>query len=100
MFKVDVCYRRPEDPVEFDEKYFETHVPLVRRFPGLAGFDVSHGEVAGGEDVYLVATLSFADSETAERALSSAEAAASMENLNSFADGLYTMRSYQTRSLL
>lgn len=100
MFKVDVVYRKPADPADFDEKYFETHVPLVRRFPGLVGFDVSRGEVAGGEDVYLVATLSFADNETAERALSSAEAAASMENLNSFAAGLYAVRSYETRSLL
>ena len=100
MFKVDVVYRRPDDPADFDVKYFETHVPLVQRFPGLVGFDVSHGEVAGDEDVYLVATLSFADGETAERALASADAAASMENLNSFADGLYTVYSYETRSLL
>jgi uncharacterized protein (TIGR02118 family) len=100
LFKVEVSYREPSDKAVFEERYFETHVPLVQRIPGLQGFEVSDGEVLADDGTYLIATLSFADQQTADEALAGEEAGASMENLNSFADGLYSIRSYQTKSLL
>jgi uncharacterized protein (TIGR02118 family) len=100
MFIVEVVYKRPADASDFDHRYFETHVPLVKLFPGLEGFDVSVGEVAGDDEVYLIATLRFASPQIGEAALSSRAAVESIENLDSFARGMYSVRSYETRSLL
>ena len=33
--RVVAMYKSPEDPVVFDKYYFETHVPIAKRIPGL-----------------------------------------------------------------
>ncbi len=57
-----VIYRTPKDPAAFDRHYFETHVPLAKKLPGLRKYEVSRGPVAsptGASDIHLVATLYF-----------------------------------------
>ncbi len=64
MARMVVIYRRPQDPAAFEEHYFEVHVPLAKRLPGLRRYDVSRGPIltpAGDPEPYLIATLHFDD---------------------------------------
>jgi len=63
MARMVVIYKTPTDPGAFDAHYFSVHVPLVKKLPGLRGYDVSRGPVLTptGPEPYLVATLHFDD---------------------------------------
>jgi uncharacterized protein (TIGR02118 family) len=59
-----VIYRRPPDPEAFDKHYFDVHVPLARKLPGLRKYEVSTGPIAslaGAQDCHQVAILHFDD---------------------------------------
>ena len=76
--KLVALYREPENRAEFDKKYFETHMPLVEKMPGLRGVDVVRFEKnLMGKDMpyYMMATLSF-DSQDALKAAIRARVAA------------------------
>jgi len=71
-----VIYRTPEDAAAFDKHYFETHIPLAKRIPGLRRYEVSRGpiaSVAGGGDFHLVANLYFDDMAAIQSAFASPE---------------------------
>jgi uncharacterized protein (TIGR02118 family) len=62
MARMLVVYRTPSDPEAFDRHYFEIHVPLAKKLPGLRRYDVSRGPIVtpnGQDAAYLIATLSF-----------------------------------------
>ena len=65
-----VFYKAPPDPEKFDKHYFETHIPLVQKIPGLVKVEVSHFT---GEDApyYLMASLFFNNREEREAGLNS-----------------------------
>jgi len=70
MARMVVVYRTPKDPQAFDRHYFEVHVPLAKKLPGLRQYSVSRGPIAtpaGGPPFHMVATLHF-DSLAAIRA--------------------------------
>ncbi len=74
MHRVTIQYAVPADPEAFDERYFNRHVPLVTRVPGLRGFTWSRPKPLGGPHaVYLVAQLDFDDAESLRTALRSPE---------------------------
>lgn len=57
-----VIYRTPLDPEAFDAHYFDVHVPLAKRLPGLQRYEVSKRPIAtpaGDAEPYVVATLYF-----------------------------------------
>jgi uncharacterized protein (TIGR02118 family) len=57
-----VIYKTPKDPAAFDKHYFEVHVPLAKKLPGLRQYEVSRGPIvapAGGSDFYRVGSLRF-----------------------------------------
>ena len=63
MARMLVIYKTPQDTAAFDKHYFEVHVPLAKRLPGLRQYEVSSGAInalAGGE-AYMVAELHFDD---------------------------------------
>ena len=77
MARMLVIYKTPEDPVAFDRQYFDVHIPLAKKLPGIRRYEVSHGPVtalAGGE-AYLVAILTF-DSVAAIKVAFASEAGA------------------------
>lgn len=77
MARMLVIYKTPEDPVAFDRHYFDVHIPLAKKLPGIRRYEVSHGPVtalAGGE-AYMVAILTF-DSVAAIKAAFASEAGA------------------------
>jgi uncharacterized protein (TIGR02118 family) len=57
-----VIYRTPKDPAAFDRHYFDVHVPLAKKLPGLRKYETSRGPIvapAGGSGFYMVAMLHF-----------------------------------------
>jgi uncharacterized protein (TIGR02118 family) len=89
MARLIVLYKTPKDAAAFDKHYFETHVPLAKKIPGLRKYEVSQGPVmtpAGPSGVHLVATLHFDNVAAIQKAFSSAEgqaAAADAQTLSS-----------------
>ena len=46
MARLLVLYKAPKDTTAFDKYYFETHVPIAKKIPGLRKYEVSQGPVA------------------------------------------------------
>jgi uncharacterized protein (TIGR02118 family) len=64
MARMVVIYSTPANPSAFDEHYFNVHVPLAKRLPGLRRYEVSRQPIvtpAGDPEPYLIATLHFDD---------------------------------------
>jgi len=64
MARMVVIYRTPKDPAAFDAHYFDVHVPLAKKLPGLRKYEVSRRPIAtpaGGPEPYLVGILYFDD---------------------------------------
>ncbi|TMA12526.1 MAG: EthD family reductase [Deltaproteobacteria bacterium] len=62
MARMVVICRTPKDIAAFDKHYFEVHVPLAKKLPGLRKYEVSKGSIvslAGAPESYLIATLHF-----------------------------------------
>jgi len=62
MARMVVIYRKPADVAAFERHYFEKHVPLAKRLPGIRKYEVSQGPIvspAGASDAWMVATLHF-----------------------------------------
>ena len=64
MARMLVIYRTPKDPAAFDAHYFDVHVPLAKKLPGLRKYEVSRRPIhtpAGDPEPYLVGILHFDD---------------------------------------
>ena len=71
-----VIYRTPADPAAFDAHYFDVHVPLAKKLPGLRSYQVSKRPIAtpaGDPEPYLVATLDFDSFEAMREAFGTPE---------------------------
>lgn len=76
MAQMIVIYRTPEDPAAFDRHYFEVHVPMAKRLPGLRRYEISRRPVltpAGDPEPYLIGTLYFDDLAAIRSAFASPE---------------------------
>jgi uncharacterized protein (TIGR02118 family) len=90
--KLVALYKQPADPAAFDEAYFKTHIPLVKKLPGLQKTVVTRfTRTLLGDGFYLMAEMYFADEAALKAAMKSPENAAAGENLDGFARGLYTL---------
>lgn len=90
MASLVVMYGTPVDSAEFDRYYFETHVPIAKKIPGLRKYEVSRGPVvtpAGPSKVHLIATLHFDDVASIQKAFASAEGEAAAADVQTFATG-------------
>ena len=86
--KLFAIYQQPTDPAAFDDHYFNMHVPLAKKIPGLKGYEVTRGDVMGAtgkHGVYLVAILEFASMEAIGVAMASPEGQATAADLANFA---------------
>jgi uncharacterized protein (TIGR02118 family) len=64
MARMVVIYKMPKDVKTFERHYFEKHVPLAKRLPGLRKCEVNHGPIispTGPRDAWMIATLCFDD---------------------------------------
>ncbi|WP_222195667.1 EthD family reductase [Modestobacter italicus] len=76
-------YQTPDDPADFEEKYFGSHVPLVEKTPGLVENRVHRvrRQIVGKPAYHLLAELVFESDEAMRAAFASPEWAASGQDL-------------------
>jgi uncharacterized protein (TIGR02118 family) len=96
MVRFLVVYPEPSDPAEFDRHYFQVHVPLARRLPGLRRYTVSKApaRIRGPEPYYLVAELDWDDMAALKRDFASElgqETAGDVERLAELCPGVHSM---------
>jgi uncharacterized protein (TIGR02118 family) len=97
-----VKYKTPKDAAAFEKHYFEQHVPIAKKLPGLRKFAVSQGPVAtpaGPSAFHLIATLSFDNLAAIQSAFASPEGRAAAADVRSFATGGADMILYDTREV-
>jgi uncharacterized protein (TIGR02118 family) len=82
-------YKTPHDAAAFDKHYFEKHIPLAKKIPGLRKYEVSRGGVAtpaGPSNYHLVALLHYDDVAAIQKAFASAEGASGGRRRADFCD--------------
>jgi len=90
MAKVYAMYGSPADAAAFDRYYFERHVPIAKRIPGLRRYEVTRGPlaaIAGTAPYHLIATLTFDSVDAIRAGLGSPEGQAAAADLANFATG-------------
>src|SRR5260370_31614281 len=88
MAQLVVMYKTPKDAAVFDKYYFEKHIPLAKKIPGLRKYEVSQGPVAtpaGPSGYHLVALLHFDNLSAIQGAFGSAERQAALPDVQTFA---------------
>ncbi len=76
MARMMVIYPTPLDIEAFDRHYFDIHVPLAKRLPGLRKYMVNAGPISmpvGGRDIHRIGTLYFDDMTAIQTAFASPE---------------------------
>lgn len=94
MVKLVALYTQPPDPAAFDRHYRETHLPLVRKWPGLRRVETGKvtGIPGGGTPpYYFIAEMYFDDENGLRAALRSPEGRAAGEDVQRFAPGLVSL---------
>ena len=104
MARVLVMYKTPKDAQAFDKYYFETHVPIAKKLPGLRKYDVSRGCVvspAGDSGFHRIAVLHFDDMAAIQAAFTSPEGQAAAADVQVFApgDGAVQILLFETRQV-
>jgi len=90
VLKMTVLYGAPTDPSAFEQYYASTHMPLVKKIPGLGRFE--QAKVVGTPDgsapaFYRVFEFWFDDQDHMNRAMGTPEARAAVDDLRNFATG-------------
>jgi uncharacterized protein (TIGR02118 family) len=102
MARLVVMYRTPKQVDAFDKHYFEKHVPIAKKIPGLRRFEVSQGPIetpAGRSSFHLIATLHFDNRQAVQRAFASAEGQAAEADVKTFATGGVEILLFDSRVL-
>ena len=102
MAQLVVVYGKPKDPAAFDSYYFDKHLPIAKKIPGLRKYEVSRGPVAtpaGPSDSHLIAILHFDDMASIQNAFASAEGQAAAADVPKFASGGVQMMMFDTRDV-
>jgi uncharacterized protein (TIGR02118 family) len=102
MAELVVMYKTPKDIAAFDKHYFEKHVPIAKKIPGLRKYTVSQGPVAtpaGLSPFHLIATLTFDNLGAIQAAFGSAEGKATAADVPTFASGGVDMIMYDTKEV-
>lgn len=88
MVKLVAVYSKPEDAEAFERHYFQTHLPIAKKMPGLVKYEIERvtgSPMPGTETPYLAAHMYFADMGTLHAAMKSEEGKAAAKDLMSFA---------------
>jgi uncharacterized protein (TIGR02118 family) len=102
MAEIVVNYKTPKDTAAFDKYYFETHIPLAKKMPGLRKYQVSKGPVAtpaGPSGIHLIAILTFDDLAAIGAAFGSSEGRATAADVPKFATGGADIVFFDTREV-
>jgi len=87
MIKLVALYKTPEDKEQFDKHYFEVHMPLVAKIPGLVKSEVSKLKPLPGTGLnyYMITEMYYQDMDSFNAAMASPEGKASAKDLINFA---------------
>jgi len=102
MATLMVLYNKPSDAAAFDAHYFNKHVPLAKKIPGLRKYEVSNGPVVtpeGPSPYHLVALLTFDSMAAIGAAFASAEGQATAGDLKNFAQAGAQLLMSETRAV-
>lgn len=100
--KLVAIYQKPENPEQFNEYYFNKHVPLAKTITGLRCYEVNASPLMtpqGPADFYLMATLHFDTLQDIETALASVEGQATAADLANFASAGVELLIFETREV-
>ena len=90
MARLVVMYGPPKDAGAFDRHYFERHIPLAKKIPGLRKYEISRGAIATPGDAaryHLIAILFFDDLKAIQNAFASPEGQAAAADVANIATG-------------
>ena len=95
MVKLVAMFTKPEDPAAFDRAYFDVHLPLNAKTPGLRRTEVTRvtGALRGESPWYIVTEMYYDDAESMRAGLTSPEAAEASKQLMTIARDLVTFYS-------
>ncbi|MDB5635448.1 MAG: hypothetical protein JWP51_356 [Bradyrhizobium sp.] len=102
MAELVVMYKTPKDAAAFDKHYFETHIPLAKKIPGLRKYSISQGPVAtpaGPSPFHLIAILTFDNLASIQAGFASAEGKAAAADVPTFATGGVDMILFDTKEV-
>lgn len=102
MAELVVLYKTPKDTAAFDKYYFETHIPIVKKIPGLKKYTVSKGPIAtpaGPSQFHFIATLTFDSLADIQGAFASPEGKAAAADVPKFASGGVEMQMFDTQEV-
>lgn len=87
MVKLIALYRKPADIEQFEKHYFEVHMPLVAKIPGLLKSEVARLKGLPGQDskYYMITEMYFKDMDSFNAGMATPEGKASGKDLMGFA---------------
>ncbi|HEV8538873.1 MAG TPA: EthD family reductase [Bacteroidota bacterium] len=87
MVKLVALYRKPPDVPGFDKHYFDIHLPLIRKTPGLRRLEVTRitGAPLGDAKYHVMAEMYYDSIDAMNAANASAEGRAAGKDLMGFA---------------
>lgn len=87
MVKLIALYRKPADIEQFEKHYFEVHMPLVAKIPGLLKSEVARLKGLPGQDskYYMITEMYFDNIDSFNAGMASPEGKATGKDLMSFA---------------
>lgn len=87
MVKLLALYRTPADIADFEAKYYNEHLPLALKMPGLIKSEITRLSALGplSTKYFLQAELYFESMDKLNEAMGSTEGKAAAKNLMSFA---------------
>ena len=87
MVKLIAMYKTPEDAEAFDKHYFEVHMPMVAKIPGLIKSEVSRVKPLPGSEsgFYMMAEMYYDSMDSFNAAMASPEGKATAKDLVNFA---------------
>jgi uncharacterized protein (TIGR02118 family) len=93
MVKLVALYRKAADQQAFDKHYFDVHIPLIRKSPGLRKLEVTNvgGAPMGESKFHLMAELYYDSMDAMNAANASPEGRAAAKDLMSFAADVVTL---------
>jgi len=98
MVTLIALYKKPDDPVAFQEHYENIHTPLIRKVPGLRRMQITRfskmltpANTTLAEQPYLECTMYFDNMDSFKAAMASEENKAAGKDLMSFAGPLVSM---------
>lgn len=92
MFKMIALFKKPENTEEFDQYYFETHIPITEKIPGLRKVEVTKftGSPMGESPYYLMCEMYYDSFEAFKEASKTEESKASGKDVMKFAGDIVT----------